>query len=67
MSGLTGVELSQSILKIHADIPIVLVTGYSSKVSLEKARTMGIAAFVQKPLTRKGLAEVVHNTLEKNR
>jgi PAS domain S-box-containing protein len=55
MPGLTGIELSRELHDLRADLPIVLCTGYSSKVSEDNARQFGIRLFCRKPL---GMAEL---------
>jgi CheY-like chemotaxis protein len=61
---LTGDELATQMLSIRPDLPIVLCTGYSRRMSEEKAERLGIRAFVMKPFTRRELAETVRNVLD---
>jgi PAS domain S-box-containing protein len=65
MPGLSGVDLSRMMLQIRHDIPIILCTGYSSIISEEKAVSMGIKRFVLKPLTRKDMASLIREVLDK--
>jgi AmiR/NasT family two-component response regulator len=37
-------------------MPIILRTGYGEMVSAEKAREVGISAFVVKPMMKRGMA-----------
>jgi len=64
MPNMTGDKLSKEILKIRSDIPIILCTGYSERISEEKAKNIGIREFVMKPLVMKELAKTVRNTLD---
>ncbi|MGL1931710.1 MAG: transporter substrate-binding domain-containing protein [Desulfotalea sp.] len=64
MPGITGSELSSKILKINPDIPIILCTGYSSIMTEEKAKAMGIKEFALKPLARKDIAKLVRKVLD---
>jgi len=66
MPGLTGLDLSRRILQIRPDIPIILCTGYSSLISEENAKAMGIKGFVMKPLSKKYLATVIRDILDVN-
>lgn len=50
MPGLTGVEIAQSILKLRPDLPILLITGYSEKISAENAESFGLSGFFPKPI-----------------
>ena len=60
----TGDKLAVELLKIRPGLPIILVTGYSTNISAEKALKMGITAFLPKPLVAADLAGVVRKALE---
>ena len=64
MPELSGVELAEEILKIRADIPIILNTGYSSVITEEGALAIGIRKYVSKPVTRTTLAKAVREVLD---
>lgn len=64
MPGLTGLDLAQDMLRIRADIPIILCTGYSSLVSEEKVRARGIRGFAMKPLSKQKLANLLRVVLD---
>ena len=66
MPNLSGAELSQEVLKIRPNMPIILCTGYSSVISQQQALAMGIKKYVNKPISKEELAEVVKNVLEEN-
>jgi YesN/AraC family two-component response regulator len=59
MPVITGFDLACNILRIRPDLPIILCTGYSSLVDKEAAIQAGIKGFMMKPLTKKGLAELI--------
>ena len=63
MSQMTGDRLAEEFMKIRADIPIILCTGYSKRISEEKAKGMGIKAFAMKPLAIRALAVTVRKAL----
>ncbi len=65
MPGLTGEALILEILKISPDIPIILCTGYSSKMSLERSLEIGAAGFCLKPLDQNKLLPLIRNVLDK--
>jgi CheY-like chemotaxis protein len=64
MPNMTGDELAKEILSIRPDIPIVLCTGYSKQISEERAKEIGVRAFVLKPLTQQELANTVRKVLD---
>jgi PAS domain S-box-containing protein len=64
MPNMLGTELAQQLLQIRPDIPIILCTGYSSKVNKEEVRQFGIKAFAMKPLSNKELAELIRQVLD---
>lgn len=64
MPHMNGVELSNEILALRPDIPIILCTGFSELVDEESAKEIGIKAFVMKPISYRKLAAVVRQVLE---
>jgi CheY-like chemotaxis protein len=64
MPGITGVELSRRILQLRPDMPIILCTGYSSLISEEQAKALGIKGFAMKPLARKNVADLIRKILD---
>ncbi|MCP3891928.1 MAG: response regulator [Desulfobulbaceae bacterium] len=64
MPGMTGSDLSRRMLQIRPDIPIILCTGYSTIISEEKAKSMGIKAFALKPLAKKDIAKLIRKVLD---
>lgn len=64
MPDMSGLELTAEILKIRADLPIILCSGYSTKVSAENAAELGISALVEKPYGKKILAEAIRRVLD---
>ena len=64
MPGMTGVELARNMLQIRPNIPIILCTGYSNLVSVEKARSIGIRDLALKPVAKKEIAALIRKVLE---
>ncbi|MBU0730762.1 MAG: PAS domain S-box protein [Proteobacteria bacterium] len=64
MPNMTGAQLATALLKVRADIPIILCTGYSSKISEEKAKALGVRDFFMKPFNMKQLSQLVRKTLD---
>ncbi len=64
MPGMTGSDLSRRMLQIRPDIPIILCTGYSTIITEEKAKSMGIKEFAYKPLAKKDIAKLIRKVLD---
>jgi len=64
MPNMTGDNLAVELMKIRPDIPIILFTGYSKKISDEKAKEIGIKAFAYKPIVKVDLAKTVRKVLD---
>ena len=65
MPNMTGAELSQRLLVVRPDIPIILCTGFSDLIDKEKAAILGIREYVTKPVSKMELAETVRKVLDK--
>ncbi len=65
MPGLTGEALSRELLRIRPEIPIILCTGFSHIMTAEKAKALGIQAYLMKPLAIRDLAPIVRHVLDK--
>jgi CheY-like chemotaxis protein len=50
MPGMTGVEIAQCILELRPELPILLITGYSEKISADNAKSYGLSGFFPKPI-----------------
>ena len=64
MPKMTGDKLARELIKIRSDIPIIICTGYSARISEESAKKMGIKAFVMKPILERAMAETVRSVLD---
>ncbi len=63
MPHMTGEALSRALLQIRPDVPIILCTGFSHSMTSEKAKAMGIRAFLLKPLLIKDLGRTLQEVL----
>ena len=63
MPGMTGMALSEELLKIRPDIPIILCTGYSEVTTPEKVKAAGIRELIMKPVVREQLAHTINKVL----
>jgi PAS domain S-box-containing protein len=64
MPQMTGAELARELMRIRADIPIILCTGFSHSMSEEKAKAIGIREYAMKPLIRQDLARIIRKVLD---
>jgi PAS domain S-box-containing protein len=65
MPNLRGDYLARELLKIRPDIPIILCTGFSEMISEEKSKDIGIRQLIMKPISKKNLAKVVREVLDR--
>jgi PAS domain S-box-containing protein len=66
MPNMAGDALAQEIMRIRPDVPIILCTGFSKRLSEEKAKALGIRAFVNKPILKPEIADTVRKVLDEN-
>lgn len=66
MPNLSGYEMAKKMLEVRPDIPIILCTGYSSKVDRTKAMHIGIREFAMKPLDIMELAFLIRKVLARS-
>ncbi len=64
MPRMTGEALAVELLKINPSLPVILCTGYSEMVDESRAKSVGIRAFVLKPVVVKEIAAVIRAALD---
>ena len=64
MPKMTGDQLARELMKVRPNVPIILCTGFSPKISEKQAKEIGIKAFAMKPLMRRDLAITVRKVLD---
>jgi len=64
MPSMTGDEFAAKMMEIRADIPVILCTGYSERISQDKAHEIGIKEFVLKPIIMSDMALTVRKVLD---
>ncbi len=67
MPEMTGDRFAKEIMKIYPDLPVILCTGYTDRISEAEAKEMGIKAFLMKPFLPSELARTVRGVLDKGR
>lgn len=64
MPDLTGDQLAKEMLEIRPELPIVLCTGFSERITEGEAAEIGIRAFALKPLVSKELVRILRTALD---
>lgn len=59
MPELTGIELCAEVKKIRPDLPVILCTGYSEKVTAELLEKLGVSRYCTKPVSMRDFADAV--------
>ncbi len=67
MPRMTGDRLAQEFISIRPDVPIILCTGFSEKMSPEKAAELGIKELINKPIMTIDLAKIVRSVLDERK
>jgi DNA-binding response OmpR family regulator len=62
MPDISGLLLAQRLIRIRADVPIILMTGLDNEFQ-SRARGSGICEFAKKPITQTELAEAIRRAL----
>ena len=64
MPKMTGLELTQEIRKLNSNVPIILSSGYSSKIKEGDIEKYGLSAYCSKPLRLNELSQVIRDLLD---
>jgi nitrogen-specific signal transduction histidine kinase/ActR/RegA family two-component response regulator len=64
MPNMNGIQLAKEIQKTRPDMPIVLCTGFSERISREITKKIGIKGFLMKPVAKAEMAGVVRKILD---
>ncbi len=51
MPGMDGLEMTARVKRSHPELPVVVITGYGTEASEDRARELGVSGFLHKPLT----------------
>ncbi|NOX35545.1 MAG: PAS domain S-box protein [Deltaproteobacteria bacterium] len=65
MPGMTGDIFSANLLELRPDLPIILCSGFSEKISEREMTEIGIKKFLQKPILSHELASEIQKILSK--
>jgi len=64
MPNMTGSELTQELIRIRPDIPVILCTGFSEAITPDMAEAIGAKDFIMKPLIKSQMAESIQRALD---
>lgn len=64
MPDLTGLELTEKLLGIRPELPIILCTGYSENIDEGEACRKGIRSFLYKPVPKRTIALTIRELLK---
>ena len=65
MPGMTGTELARQMRQLRADVPVVLISGYSGPVLTQQALSAGVDHILTKPLDLRQIAEAMSKVLSR--
>jgi len=65
MPGMTGTELARQMRQLRADVPVVLISGYTGPVLTQQALSAGIDHILTKPLDLRQIAEALSKVLSR--
>lgn len=63
MPEMTGVEIAQAMMKVRPDTPILLITGYSEKITAENAKSFGLRGYFPKPINEEQLLSKISSLM----
>jgi signal transduction histidine kinase/ActR/RegA family two-component response regulator len=64
MPKMSGEQLVRELVAIRPEIPIILCTGFSQRMTREKMLQIGVKEFLRKPLAIRDLAEAIASVLK---
>ena len=64
MPNMTGDILAKKMLDIRPNLPIIICTGYSERITEDKVKIMGIKGLIMKPMVMKDVARMIREVLD---
>jgi PAS domain S-box-containing protein len=64
MSKLSGLELSQELLRLRPSLPIILATGFGERDKIARAEEIGIRECLEKPILARDLDKIIRQMLD---
>ena len=66
MPNMTGTQLSEKLLSIRRDIPIILCSVFPEDVCPEEVKKIGIKEFIAKPISMRKINKIIRKVLDKS-
>lgn len=63
MPGMDGFAVLDRLSAMHAGIPVVIITGYDTPESRDRAERCGVAGYMRKPLDGQALADTIRASI----
>jgi FixJ family two-component response regulator len=60
---MTGDQLATALIRIRNEIPVIICTGFSERITGEKAKKKGIRAFLMKPVVKQEMAGTIREAV----
>jgi CheY-like chemotaxis protein/nitrogen-specific signal transduction histidine kinase len=67
MPRMTGLDLSKELLELRPDIPIIICSGYGSRLDDEAVKKIGIKSYLKKPIFKNDLINKVRSVLDQSK
>lgn len=64
MPDMTGDKLAEKAWALRPELPVIIITGYSEKLSEQTAEQAGFSAYLKKPIIKADLAQTVRRVLD---
>jgi len=64
MPGMNGMELVTEIRSLAPTLPVIIMSGYYSRIAPEMLQQMGFVSLISKPFTNEELSQAVHRSVE---
>ena len=66
MPNMTGDQLAKELLAVNPDIPIIILTGFSERISKATIETVGIKGLLMKPVVISDMALEIRRVLDES-
>ncbi len=67
MPNMTGDQLAKELIAVRPGIPIIACTGFSERISQDKAAAIGIKGLLMKPIVKSEMAHMVRKVLDESK
>jgi DNA-binding NtrC family response regulator len=64
MPRISGIEVASAIMKMRADLPVVMLTGYATEALTEEAAAIGVREVISKPSSFDELMESISRLVQ---